>query len=176
MRLGRTALVLAAVGLGACSLLVDASGLQGGGGGEADGGGSSASSSGKSSASSASSSSGGGSSSSSSSSSSGFGSSSSGARDAAADACAANNATCTAGSDCCSGKCTQERRCKPTCASIGDSCFLTNGCCVGAYCGSAVSGTPACTPCRAKGQPVDSLAFPPASSCCSGTATADKCD
>lgn len=163
MGIRRSAIVAIACFAGACSMLVDQSGLQDGRlEPDASASSSSASSGGSSSGGSSSSSSSGGATSSS-------GATSSGVFDASTDAktCKNNNDTCGTMAECCSGKCASERKCKATCAVIGDFCVPgLSGCCLGAYCGNA--GVSACASCRAAGQAPDNMATPPSSSCCSG--------
>jgi len=163
MGIRRSAIVAIACFAGACSMLVDQSGLQDGRlEPDASASSSSASSGGSSSGGSGSSSSSGGSSASS-------GATSSGAADAATDGkvCKAINAACAAMKECCSGKCGGDRKCSTGCFDVGSFCLPGLGsCCLGAYCGNQAGST--CMPCRAAGDAPDNMATPASSSCCSG--------
>lgn len=102
----------------------------------------------------------------------------SGDADAASDAatdgppvCAkkANDQSCEANAECCSGKCREDKRCKESCLAPGATCnpLSSTECCVGYYCDPS---TVSCAGCITSGNEVDrapltNLVLP--HSCCS---------
>ena len=81
----------------------------------------------------------------------------------------ANDQSCEANTECCSGKCREDKRCKDGCTAPGANCnpLSSTECCVGFYCDPS---TVSCAGCIASGNdadraPVTNVVLP--HSCCS---------